>query len=313
VIRYLLERLIWSAATVLGMSLAAFFLVALAPGDPITAELRFMGISAKPETVDALRREYDLDAPIPYRYLRWLGRLARMDLGTSIASGRKVQDELKEALPSTMTLAGSALTLIVILSWTVGVISARTSSGITTRLLRFATVLAVSIPSWWLALAVLSVVTLAFGWRVLADPDSAANLAFAASLLAIGPGLSISRVVKQKIEDESLEDHVRLAAAIGLSPMRILITDIGRIIAPALVTIWATTFGYLLGGSVVIERIFDRPGLGNLALQAIGARDYPVLQGYLLLAGTLFVACNWLADAVSAWADPRLRSRGVHR
>ncbi len=311
-IRFLLDRLLWSVATLLGMSLVAFLLVALAPGDPITAELRFMGVSAKPETVDALRRQYDLDAPLPQRYLRWLGRLARLDLGTSIASGRKVQDELKDALPSTMALAACSLAFIVILSGTLGVFSARSPKALLSRLLRLTTVWIVSIPSYWLALAVLSAVSLTFGFKVLSDPDSAANLVLASFLLALGPGLSASRMIKQRIEDESLEDYVRLASAIGLPPLQILFMDIGRIIAPALFTIWATSFGYLLGGSVVIERIFDRPGLGNLALQAIGARDYPVLEGYLLLAGTLFVACNWIADAFSAWADPRFRRHGVH-
>ncbi|MBK9169020.1 MAG: ABC transporter permease [Bryobacterales bacterium] len=311
-IRYLLKRFLWMAATVLGMSLVAFFLVAFAPGDPIAAELRFLGVPSNPETIDALRREHDLDGPVIERYVRWLGRTIRLELGTSISNGRPVTEELARAAPSTLALAACALLLIVLGSLTAGVAAVLFPRGAVPRILQALTVGVVSIPLYWLALTAIVVGTLTFGFTALMDPSSPANLALAAALLALGPGLGIGRTARQRIADERLEDYVRLAAAIGHSPGQILVRDIGRVVAPSLVTMWANSFGYLLGGSVVIERIFDRPGLGSLALQAIAARDYPVLQAYLMLAGVLFVAVNWAADGVSAWADPRLRRRGIH-
>jgi ABC-type dipeptide/oligopeptide/nickel transport system permease component len=311
-IRYLLGRFLWLAATLLGMSLVAFFLVAFAPGDPIAAELRFLGVPSNPETIDALRREYDLDGPFLERYARWLGRTVRLELGTSISNGRPVTEEIARAAPSTLALAACALLLIVLGSLTAGIAAVLSPRGAVPRILQALTVGVVSIPLYWLALTALVIGTLSFGFTALMDPSSLANLALAASLLAIGPSLGIGRVVRQRIADERLEDYVRLAAAIGHSPGQVLVRDIGRVVAPSLATMWANSFGYLLGGSVVVERIFDRPGLGSLALQAISARDYPVLQAYLMLAGLLFVAVNWAADGISAWADPRLRRRGIH-
>jgi len=311
-IGYVLRKLLWSAGTLAGMSVVAFLLAALAPGDPVTAELRFLGVPADAETVDELRKEFGLDAPLPERYLRWAGRLVALDLGNSIANGRPVLDELGRALPPTLMLAALALAMIVILSLTAGALASLYPRGALARFLTGLTVASVSIPLYWLALAAVFVGSITVGIASLLDPSSLGSLLLAAALLAFAPGMSVSRVVRQRVNDERLEDYVRMAAATGQSRAEILFREIGRVAAPAIITIWASSFGYLLGGAVVIERIFDRPGLGNLALQAVAARDYPVLQAYLMLAGILFVAANWTADILSAWADPRLRRRGIH-
>jgi len=169
-----------------------------------------------------------------------------------------------------------------------------------------------SVPLYWLALAAVVIGSVTLGFTTVVSATWKENLLLPSMLLALGPGLSIGRVVRQKIIDERLEDYVRLSAVVGQAPWRILVLEIGRVVVPSLASMWANSFGFLLGGSVVIERIFDRPGLGNLALQAIAARDYPVLQAYLMLAGLLFIAVNWTADLFSAWADPRLRRGGIH-
>jgi ABC-type dipeptide/oligopeptide/nickel transport system permease component len=310
--RFLASRILGSAATLLGMSVLAFFLVAIAPGDPITAELRFMGVPANPATVDALRRQYDLDAPIPQRYLRWAGRVVRLDLGTSIASGRPVAQELGRALPSTMALALLSLAFIVALSLGAGAAAAMRPGGFGAPLLHAATIAATSVPLYWLALAAVVAGAVTLGVTTVVSATWRDNLLLPSMLLALGPGLTIGRVVRQKIIDERLEDYVRLASVVGQRQWRILVQEIGPVAIPSLASMWANSFGFLLGGSVVVERIFDRPGLGNLALQAISARDYPVLQAYLMLAGVLFIAVNWTADLASAWADPRLRRGGIH-
>jgi ABC-type dipeptide/oligopeptide/nickel transport system permease component len=294
------------------MSIVAFLLVSFVPGDPITAELRFMGIPANPETVAALRREYDLDAPVAERYARWIGRVCRLDLGKSIASGRPVTGELARALPSTLALALLSLGMIMCISLLAGVAGALSRAPAVDRLLQALTLSVLSVPLYWLALFVTAVGLLRLGIPGLLDSGSVINLSIAALLLALGPGLSTGRILRQRIADERTEDYVRLAVAIGVPGNQILRQDIARVTAPAVLTMWANAFGYLVGGSVVIERIFDRPGLGSLALQAIASRDYPVLQAYLLLAGLLFVGVNTAADLLSVWIDPRLRRGGVH-
>jgi ABC-type dipeptide/oligopeptide/nickel transport system permease component len=295
---YFLRRTVWSLATLLGISLAAFLLISVAPGDPITAELRSMGITAKPHTVDSLRREFGLDAPLPERYLRWLGRSARLDFGRSISTGRPVIEELRRAMGPTAVLTAQAMALIVVLSIGLGFLASRFENAVIGMGLRVTAIVAVSVPIYWLALL------------LLAHAGSAQGLA--APLLALGPSLAISRVLKQRIDAERLEDYVRFAGTTGANPTTILFSEIARPVLPLLFTLWGNALGYLLGGSIVVERIFGISGLGSLALQAIAARDYPVLQSYLLLAGAVFVASNWLADLLSAWADPRLRYRGAY-
>lgn len=301
-LRYAIQRFLWTIATLLGMSIVAFSLVAFAPGDPISAELRFLGVTAKPETVDGLRREFHLDAPLPERYVRWAARVMRLDLGRSIASGRPVAAELARALPVTVTLAVATLLLI----GCIAIVAATVKSE---SLLKTATIVALSIPVYWLGLAALTIGLMWFQIPGLLDSDSWVNLGAAAALLAIAPGLTIGRILRERIAAELREDYVRFGFALGLSRAQMLFVDIGRAVAPVFITLLANAFGFLLGGSIVMERVFDRPGLGNLALQAIAARDYPVLQAYLMTAGVMFVAINAMADLLGAWADPRLRER----
>ncbi len=309
-IRYLFRRLARTAVTLAGMSIVAFSLVALAPGDPISAELRFLGVPGKAETVDALRREYQLDAPLPARYLRWAGRVGRLDLGRSIASGRAVVEELGRALPSTLALACGTLLFIVLIALSAATLEAYGAARWSDRVMQAATVAALSVPVYWLALASLTAGLLWLRIPGLLDSESWVNLGVASMLLGVAPGLSIGRVLRERIAAERTEDYVRLAGALGQSRGRILFVDIGRVVAPSFFTMLANSFGMLLGGSIVMERVFDRPGLGSVALQAIAARDYPILQAYLLLAGVLFVGVNAAADLMGAWADPRLRQGG---
>jgi ABC-type dipeptide/oligopeptide/nickel transport system permease component len=309
---YLLRRLGGALVSAGLMSVFAFALIALAPGDPIAAELRFLGVPARPDTVDRLRREFDLDAPVAVRYARWLNRVATLDLGTSIASGRPVAREIGGALASTLALALTSSLFMMAISSVAGGAAAVWHQGWISRGLRASTIAVLSIPLYWLALAVVFIGAVTLDWSSVVGEPSPSNLVVPAAIVALGPGLAVGRLIRQRILDERLEDHVRFATGLGRSPWQILSGDIAVVIAPAIITAWATSFGSLLGGSVIAERVFDRPGLGTLALQAVAARDYPVLQAYLMLAGLLFLVVNWLAEIVSAWIDPRLRRAGVH-
>jgi ABC-type dipeptide/oligopeptide/nickel transport system permease component len=295
---YLWRRTLWSLSTLFGISVVAFLLISFAPGDPIAAELRSMGITAKPDTIERLRREFGLNAPLPERYLRWLGRALQLDFGRSISTGRPVVDELRRALGPTALLTTQAFGLIVALSVGFGFLASRFENPGIGFALHAGTILVVSVPLYWLALLVLT-------WAEAASW-------VAALLLSLAPSLAMSRVLKQRIDAERMEDYVRFAVSTGASPSEVLRREIVRPVLPLLFALWGNSLGYLLGGSIVFERIFGIAGLGSLAVQSIAARDYPVLQSYLLLAGTSFLASNWLADILSAWADPRLRYRGFH-
>lgn len=305
--RFVLSRLLSGLPTLIGMSLIGFAVVSLAPGDPVAMELRAMGVVASPEDVAALRAEYGLDRPFLIRWLDWLGRAATLDFGRSIATGRSVAAEIGLHLPATLALAISGLIGAILLSLALGVGAA--SGGLVGGLLRAATVLLVSAPSFWLALLLIDAFVLRLGWARLVGDGSLRDLALPALTLSLATGAALGRVVCERVRAEMAEDHVRLAIAKGLGPRAILLGHVAPGIVGPLATAWASAFGALLGGAVIVESIFGWPGLGRLALQAIAQRDYPVLQAYLVLMGLAYFVTSLIADIAVVLADPALRRR----
>lgn len=310
-LRFILIRLAVSVPTLLGMSFVAFAIVALAPGDPVMMELRAMGVVPKPEDILALKAEYGLDKPFFTRYVDWLLRAVQFDFGKSVATGRNVVAEIAIHLPATLALAVSALIGAVSISLIFGGFAVASNRFIGAGL-RGITILLVSIPSFWLALLFIYLFVLMLGWGRLVGDGSLSDLILPALTLSLGAGASLGRVVYERIGAEMSEDYIRLAIAKGLSPARIVVGHIvPRIVGP-LATAWANTFGALLGGAVIVESIFGWPGLGQLILQAIAQRDFPVIQAYLVFMGLIFFTTSLLADIVVVLADPQLR-RGLAR
>lgn len=309
-LRFLLLRLAAALPTLLGMSFVAFAIVALAPGDPVMMELRAMGIVPKPEDIAAIQADHGLDKPFLARYLDWLGRAIRFEFGTSIATGRTVVAEIMIHLPATLALAISALAGAIFISLALGTFAV-TADRFTGAGLRGITIVLVSVPAFWMALLLIHAFILRLGWTRLVGDGSLSDLVLPAVTLSLGAGAALGRVVFERVRAEKCEDYVRLAIAKGLGPGRILIGHMAlRIIGP-LATAWANTFGALLGGAVIVESIFGWPGLGQLILEAIGQRDYPIIQAYLVFMGLTFFTTSLIADIIVILADPQLR-RGLH-
>ncbi len=307
-LRFILVRLAIVLPTLLGMSFVAFAIVALAPGDPVMMELRAMGIVPTPEDILALKAEYGLDKPFFLRYLDWLGRALRFDFGTSVATGRSVMSEIAIHLPATLALAVSSMIGAVTVSLALGILAVA-AGPVGGAGIRGITILLVSVPSFWLALLFIYVFVLRLGWARLVGNGSLSDLVLPALTLSLGAGAALGRVVFERVRAEMSEDHVRLAIAKGLGPTQILLGHIApRVIGP-LATAWANTFGALLGGAVIVESIFGWPGLGQLVLQAIAQRDFPVIQAYLVFMGLIFFTTSLFADIVVILADPQLRRR----
>ncbi|PHQ95767.1 MAG: peptide ABC transporter permease [Marinosulfonomonas sp.] len=304
--RYILMRLLSALPTLLGMSFIAFAIVALAPGDPVEQQLRAMGFVPSAEDVAALKAEFGLDKPFLTRYFNWLMRAVQFEFGTSIATGRPVLDEIMIHLPATLALAGSALFGAILISLGLGIAAASSGQGVG-ALVRGLTIMLVSVPSFWLALVFIYAFVMVLGWARIVGDGTLGDLVLPALTLALGSGAALGRVVYERVRSEMCEDHIRLAIAKGLSPHRILSHHIApRIIGP-LATAWASTFGGLLGGAVIVEAIFGWPGLGQLILQAISQRDFPVIQAYLVFMGLAFFVTSLLADIIVVIADPQLR------
>lgn len=307
-LRFILIRIATAIPTLLGMSFVAFTIVALAPGDPVMMELRAMGIVPNAEDIAALKAQFGLDKPFLTRYLDWLTRAIRFDFGTSVATGRSVISEITIHMPATLALAISSLGGAVIISLGLGTLAVG-SGRIAGAGLRGLTILLVSMPSFWLALLLIYVFVMHLGWTRLVGDGSLPDLVLPALTLSLGAGAALGRVVYERVHAEKSEDHVRLAIAKGLGPTRIMLGHIApRIIGP-LATAWANTFGALLGGAVIVESIFGWPGLGQLILQAIAQRDFPVIQAYLVFMGLIFFATSLMADIIVILADPQLRRR----
>lgn len=308
-LKFLLTRLATSLPTLLGMSFVAFAIVALAPGDPVQMELRAMGVVPKPEDIAAIKAEYGLDQPFFLRYANWLWRALHLDFGTSVATGRRVVTEIGLYMPATLALAATSLLGAVMVSLALGVLAVMAGRGVATGV-RAMTVLLVSMPGFWLALLLIHIFVLRLGWARLVGDGTLRDLILPALTLSLGAGAMLGRFVYERVRAEACEDYVRLAIAKGVQPLRILLAHITPRIIGALATAWANTLGGLLGGAVIVESTFGWPGLGQLILQAIGQRDFPVIQGYLVLMGLIFFVTSLLADLIVMLADPQLR-RGL--
>jgi peptide/nickel transport system permease protein len=303
----LLRRLAAFAPTLLGASVLCFALLAVAPGDPAELLMRQSGGEATPEALADFRRQMDLDAPLPLRYLRWLADAARLDFGTSYATGEPVAALVLGRLPATLTLAAAAFALVLCVAIPVGVGAALQRNRPLDHVSRLWAILSLSVPSYWLALLLLYLFALELRWVAVAGGDGLPALVLPALTLGLGMAAFSSRLVRERTLEVLAQDHVRLAHAKGLTVAQVVRRHVLRNALLPLVTLWGMSFGYLLGGSVIVETVFSWPGVGQLAVEAIRTRDYPVLQCYVVVTTGFFMASSLIVDLAYLRLEPRLR------
>lgn len=308
------RRLLQLPLVLLGISLVVFGLMALLPGDPALA---LLGPYATPERVAELRGDLGLDRPLPARYATWLGRVLRGDLGHSTSLERPVADEIRERGVATAQLAGAALALAVAAGLGCGALAARLRGRVADRLLVFAAVAGLSTPPFWLAmLAVLAFavalplfpvsgrVSTVGGGGIL---DVLHHLALPAAVLATVAGSVIARVTRTAMLETEGAPFVQVARAKGLSERRVWL---GHVLPPALVQVVPVIglqAGYVIGGAIYVETVFQWPGLGRALVEAVEARDLLLVQGGALAMATAYVLVNLAADLAQAALDPRIR------
>lgn len=291
----------------LGISLLAFGLGSLAPGDPATIILqRQTGEPPSQEAVRALRRELHLDDAFPLRYGRWLLGAVRGNLGRSYRSGEPVLAALAVRFPRTLSVALSALGLALLLALPLGIVSAVRRDSKLDHITRLGTLLLGSLPSYWLGY--LLILLFAVGLRILpvAGWGTPKHLVLPALTLALGIGASLSRFTRATILEELGQGYVRTARAKGIGPWGVTLRHCLRNALVGLITVTGLRFGHLLGGAVIVETVFALPGIGSFAVDAIFDRDYPAIQGFVLFTGTIFVLLNLLSDLAYTWLDPRI-------
>ncbi len=300
----LASRLGAAALVVLGVCTLVFLLIHLVPGDPVEAML---GEGARPADRAALTAALGLDRPLGEQYLSYLGRLARMDLGQSFVYQRPVTDLLAERLPATLILAAVALGLALLLAVPLGVLAACRRGLALDGAAMGSSLLGSSVPNFWLGPLLILVFSLWLGWTPVSGHEGPASLVLPALTLGTSLAAVLARMVRSSVLEVLGEDYIRTARAKGLSPAAVLWGHALRNAWLPVLTLVGLQLGGLLGGAVITETVFAWPGLGSLLVEAIQGRDYPVVQGCVLLVSLSYVLVNTGTDLVYAWVDPRIR------
>lgn len=284
----------------------------LLPGDPAQA---LAGPDATPQVVAALRHELGLDQPLPVQYLTWVSHAAHLDLGKSILSGQPVARLLGQRIPATMQLAAAALVLIIVFAIPTGVVAAVKQGSPMDWLISSWNGIAVAVPGFWLGILAIILFSLVLGWLPpggMVDFRQDPALAFKttilpASTLALFGSASLSRYVKAATLDVLYDDYVRAAWAKGLRGVTVVMRHVLRNALIPVITLLGLQIGALLGGSVITESVFAWPGLGRLMLDALGNRDYAVVQGGLLFLVLVYIGLNVAVDIAYGVVNPRIR------
>jgi peptide/nickel transport system permease protein len=304
---YTLRRLLYLLPILLAVSVIAFWLANLAPGDPAEMVLRRGGQEPTPEAVAALRQELGLNDPAPVRYLAWLGKTLTGDLGYSYQNRRPVLNEIAAGFPTTFALASLALTLTIALALPLGLFSAARPGSFADQLGRGLALVFTSLPSFVLALGLIYLFAVTLRWLPTGGATSPTHFILPAVALSLRNAGSLLRLTRASLLETLGKDFVRTAHAKGLAPRSVLTRHVLKNSLLPVVTAAGLSFGELLGGAAVIETIFSLPGLGKLTVDAIFDRDYPMIQGFVLLSGVFFVLVNLGVDLLYRRIDPRLR------
>jgi peptide/nickel transport system permease protein len=310
--RLVLRRLGATVPVLLLVTAGVFSLLHLTPGDPIDA---MMAESVDATVKETLRRELGLDQPIPVQYAAWMGRLLRGDLGRSIRNGEPVIESVGRRIRPSLELTALAMTISLVIAFPIGVLSAYRHNGPLDRAGTSFALFGICMPNFLLALLLIFVFGVTLRWLPISgylDPLEEGWMGLRSLVLpAVTLGLALAAVVTRTLRSSMLEalteDYVRTARAKGLSEWAVLRGHVLRNALIPVVTVLGLQLGTLIGGAVITEYVFALPGVGRLVVDAVFARDYPLVQGVVLLIALGFIASNLLVDLLYGLIDPRLR------
>ncbi|MCO6415085.1 ABC transporter permease [Siccirubricoccus sp. KC 17139] len=315
---YILRRLLFGALTVLGVSIVVFVIMRILPGDPLIAIFGADGYTRLSEEQRAhFMSELGLSDPLPVQYLRWVMDILRGDLGHSFFRSESVAEMILRRGPLTAQIAF----LSVVLSWVVGIpvaiISALRPNSLGDNIARFLSILFLAVPGFWLGMLVVLGLLFAFGYRapltgasLLSDPWTTLQMIIGpAVVLGLGQAAYISRMARSSLLEVIREDYVRTARAKGLNGRAVIsLHALPNALLPV-ITLSGVLLGFVLAGSIPVERAFGTPGLGSAMFAAVSERDIFVMQNLVFLYAIVFVALNIVIDILIAWLDPRIRFR----
>ena len=304
--RYVVRRLLLVIPVMLGVSLIVFLLMHFTPADPA---LLMLGERATEEQLLTLRQEMGLLDPLPVQYVRFLGRALQGDLGRSHRSNRPVAAEVLSRMPATAELAVAAVVIAVVIGLPIGIISAVKQYSFLDHASMFMALCGASLPAFWLGLMLMLFFSVRLGWLPASDRQGLESLILPAVTLGVGAAALIMRMTRSSMLEVMGRDYIRTARAKGLPERAVIYSHALKNALLPVITVIGLQFGSLLGGAVITESVFAWPGVGRLAVEAIRARDYPVVQGAVLMLALVFVLLNLLVDLLYAYINPRLRTR----
>jgi peptide/nickel transport system permease protein len=312
--RYLARRAVWTVLAVLGVSVLIFFLVRLLPGNIVDIIAGTEGQLSRAQRA-AVLKEFGLDQPLPVQYLRWVGNMLQGNFGWSFRTGQPVSALIASRLPITIELALLAILSVALVAIPLGVAASVSRSVRVRTLVQILGVLGLSLPNFWIAILLIIGASSLFGWLPAiiyvppwADPWVNLQQMFL-PVLSLGLGLSavVMRMTRSSMLEVLGQDFIRVARAKGLATRSVLLHHALRNALIPIVTVLGLQMGFLLGGVVITEQIFGLPGLGWTLLNGVYQRDYPVVQGTVMVFAVTFVVVNLVVDLVYTYLDPRIR------
>ena len=303
-LRYIFFRSLMLIPVSLSISIVIFMIVHLLPGDPIDNLIR---VGSSPEDRIALTAKYGLDQPLVTQYFRWIGAMSRGDFGQAIVMRRPVADLISQNLPYSLTLGAFAFAFSSIVGILLGTLSATTRSAWLERFVRGFILLGSTVPGFWLALLLILFFAVQLQWFPVSGAKGWNSLVLPVLTIGFGGVALVARVTRVALMDVQREDFVTLLHAKGLPSRTILTRHLMPHAMLPVVTILALRIGWILGGAVTVEFVFGRPGLGSLLIRSLGQRDYPVVQGCLLMLALAVMLGTLIGDVAQAAMDPRVR------
>ena len=308
-VRYILKRLLQLVIVLLGVTFLTFMITQATPSDAAEMKYVSMGMMPSTELLEKTREEMGLNDPVLIQYGRWLGNVLHGDLGESSKFGESVWTQMTRKLPMTLKLAGVSLIVVIVFSFPLGILSAVKKNKVADYMIRFLSFFGVSMPNFWLALLLMYIFVFRFGWFKVVSTNSVQGMILPVATLTIPMISSYARQIRAALLEELNANYVIGARARGIPERRIIWGHVLPNAILPIVTLLGLSVGHLLGGAAIIETIFSWQGIGNMVVEAIRVRDYPLIQGYVIWMAIIYVTVNLIVDIAYRLLDPQIRLR----
>ena len=311
-LKFIAKRVVQLLFVLIGVTFLTFIITKATPSDAAEMKYISMGMMPSTELLEQTREEMGLNDPVLVQYKNWLVNILKGDFGTSSKYSEPVLVQLQKKLPMTLKLAGVSLCVIILIAFPLGILSAVKKNKIIDYIIRFFSFFGLSMPNFWLGLILMYIFSVKLGWFKVVSENNLAGMVLPVATLAIPMISNYVRQIRTAFLEELSSNYVVGARARGVTEIRIIF---GHVLPNAIipvVTLLGLSIGHLLGGAAIIETLFSWQGIGNMVVEAIRVRDYPLIQGYVIWMAVIYVVVNLLVDISYIILDPQIRiKRGV--